>query len=65
MSHFVDTAKYIQFTVTEEERNQKIFTFYELESENVTFLILKMTHIDKLVIKMVAVACKMTFSVFD
>ena len=51
MSHFVDTAKYIQFTVTEEERNQKIFTSYKLESENVTFLILKMTHIDKLIIK--------------
>lgn len=34
MSYFVHSQKYIQFTVTEEHRNQKIFTFQKLESEN-------------------------------
>ena len=32
-----------QFTVIEEERNQKIFTFKELESENFDFFFLKST----------------------
>ena len=33
MSRFVHNTKYIQFTVTEEKTNQKIFTFTKLESE--------------------------------
>ena len=31
---FCPQPKYLQFTVIEEERNQKIFTFKKLESEN-------------------------------
>ena len=34
---FFPQPKDIQFTVTEEERNQKIFTFKKLESENFGF----------------------------
>ena len=34
---FCPQPKDIQFTVIEEERNQKIFTFKKLESENFDF----------------------------
>ena len=46
MSCFVHNPKYIQFTVTEEERNQKVFTFKKLESENFDFFSLKSTQTD-------------------
>ena len=38
--------KNIQFNVTEEERNQKIFTFKKLESENLDYFSPKMTNTD-------------------
>ena len=41
MSRFVQQPKDIQFTVTEEERNQKLFTFKKLELENFDFFSLK------------------------
>ena len=37
LSCFVHNPKDNQFTVTEKERNQKIFTFKKLESENFYF----------------------------
>ena len=43
MSCFVHNSKNNQFTVTEEERNQKIFTFKKLESENFDCFSLKGT----------------------
>ena len=42
-----------QFTVIEEERNQKIFTFKKLESENFDFFSLKSAQTDELIIKVV------------
>ena len=38
---FCPQLKDIQFTVTEEERNQKLFTFKKLESDNFDFFSFK------------------------
>ena len=43
-----------KFTVTEEERNQKIVTFKKLESENFEFFLKNITKSDKSIIKTVA-----------
>ena len=47
MSCFVHDPKYIQFTVIDEERNQEIFTFKKLESENFDFFFFKNTQNNK------------------
>ena len=44
---FCPQLKDIQFTVKEEERNQKIFTFKKLESENFDYFSLKSTQLSK------------------
>ena len=52
---FCPQPKDIQVTVTEEERNQKIFTFKKLESNLFYVFSLKMTQTDELIIKMVPI----------
>ena len=50
---FCPQPKDNQFTVTEEETNQKIFSFKKLESYNLDFFSLKSTKNDELIIKIV------------
>ena len=51
--HEMSQLKDTQFTVREEQRKQKIFTFKKLKSENCDFFFLQITQSNELIIKII------------